>query len=494
MKLIDLLAAQPQYRIASGPESRRVAKLRYDSRQVEAGDVFFAWKGKATDGHRYIPDVCERSAAAVVCEDPAMASGGHDVTYVLVPNARHALARMAAAYFGRPDRKLSLIGVTGTNGKTTTCFILKHLLAEDPATVGLIGTVQYEVGGRILPARRTTPESLDFHELLSQMASAGCEHVVMEASSHALQQGRLLPVDFQIGVFTNLSQDHLDYHGTLESYLEAKTLLFRNLDREVEPGVAVLNADDPAGEEIAARLSQRVRLLRYSTEGPADLSARDITFSAEGTAGTLVWEGREHAFSTPLVGSFNLSNTLAAAAAALAAGIGIEAVAARLDTVPAVPGRLERFVSGAGFTVVVDYAHTDDAVRKALASLRGITRERLIAVVGCGGDRDRFKRPKMAQAAVEGADLAIFTADNPRGEEVGAILEDMAAGVPEATNYRTIPDRREAIAEALALAGPGDVVCVAGKGHETYQEINGMFLPFDDRKVVREFLDLRQTS
>jgi len=492
LKLTDLLAAQPQYQLAAGPEKRRVAHLRYDSRDVEENDVFFAWKGEATDGHRFIADVCGRGAAAVVCEDPAMVGGGHDVAFVLVPNARHALARMAAAYYGRPDKKLRLIGVTGTNGKTTTCFLIKHLLAEDPAKVGLIGTVQYEVGERILPARRTTPEALDFHELLSQMAGAGCEHVVMETSSHALQQGRLLPVDFQVGVFTNLSQDHLDYHGTLENYLAAKTILFRNLDREGEPGIAVLNADDPASTKIDTALSDRVRRIRYSTTGEGDLTVNGMELSAEGITGTMVWEGRELAFTTPLVGSFNLSNALAAVGAALAAGIYFEPAVARLATVRGVPGRLERFVSDAGFTVVVDYAHTDDAVRKALQSLRGITAKRLIAVVGCGGDRDRFKRPKMAQAAVDEADLAIFTADNPRGEAVDAILEDMAAGVPEATNYRTIPDRREAIAEAIALAGAGDVVVIAGKGHETYQEINGMFHPFDDREVVREFLHIRQ--
>jgi len=491
MKLTDLLAAQPQYTLAAGSEQRNVAELRYDSRQVAQDDVFFAWRGTATDGHRFIPEVCDRRAAAVVCEDPSMVGGGQDVAFVLVPNARHALARMAAAYYGRPDKKLRLIGVTGTNGKTTTCFVLKHLLAEEPAKVGLIGTVQYEVGERILPARRTTPEALDFHQLLSQMASAGCEHVVMETSSHALQQGRLLPVEFEIGVFTNLTQDHLDYHGSMDSYLDAKAILFRNLDRETQPGVAVLNADDPASATLEALLSDQVRRIHYAVTTEGELMAKNVTFSAEGTSGTICYEGQDYPFRSPLVGSFNLSNALAAIGAAIAAGIEPATAMARLETLPNVPGRLERFVSPEGFTVVVDYAHTYDAVRKALESLRHITEKRLIAVVGCGGDRDRFKRPKMAQAAVETADLAIFTADNPRNEAVDAILADMVEGVAEADNFRTIADRREAIAEAIALAEPGDVICVAGKGHEPYQEINGVFHPFDDREVVCEFINLR---
>lgn len=491
MKLTDLLAAQPQYQLAAGSDQRMVAALQYDSRQVAEDDVFFAWRGTTTDGHRFIPEVCDRRAAAVVCEDPTMIGGGQDVAFVLVPNARHALARMAATYYGRPDQKLSLIGVTGTNGKTTTCFILKHLLAEEPAQVGLIGTVQYEVGERILPARRTTPEALDFHQLLSQMVSAGCKHVVMETSSHALQQGRLLPVEFEIGVFTNLTQDHLDYHGSMENYLDAKAILFRNLDRESQPGVAVLNVDDPANEMINVRLSENVRRIRYSVRGEGELSTKDVTFRAEGTSGTIIFEGHDYAFRSPLVGSFNLSNALAAVGAAIAAGVEPATAIARLETLPNVPGRLECFVSPEGFTVVVDYAHTDDAVRKALESLRKITEKRLVAVVGCGGDRDRFKRPKMAQAAVETADLAIFTADNPRSEAVDSILADMVEGVAEADNFRTIADRREAIAEAIALAEPGDVICVAGKGHEPYQEINGVFHPFDDREVVREFINLR---
>lgn len=494
MKLTNLLAAQPQHQVVSGSDKRPVAELRYDSRKAGQNDVFFAWKGEVTDGHRFIEEVCDRGVAAIVCEDPSLVGCGQDVTFVLVPNARHALARMAATYYGRPDRKLRLLGVTGTNGKTTTSFILKHLLSGNGVRVGLIGTVQYEVGDRVLPARRTTPEALDFHLLLSQMLEAGCEHVVLEASSHALQQGRLLPVEFEVGVFTNLTQDHLDYHGTMEDYLNAKAVLFRNLDREENPGVAVLNAEDPASAKLDAMLSERVRRLRYSVSGPADLTVQDVVFTAEGTTGSMLWEGRKQGFATPLVGDFNLSNALAAVGAALVAGIDFDVAVARLETLPNVPGRLERFVSSDGFTVVVDYAHTDDAVRKALESLRQITENRLIAVVGCGGDRDRFKRPKMAQAAVETADEAIFTADNPRGEAVDAILKDMTDGVAEAANFRTIADRREAIAEAIAQAEPGDVVCVAGKGHEPYQEISGVFHPFDDREIVRDFINLRSRN
>jgi UDP-N-acetylmuramoyl-L-alanyl-D-glutamate--2,6-diaminopimelate ligase len=478
----------------SGPIDRPIRGLRYDSRRVEANDVFFAWKGAKTDGHQFIADVCDKGAAAVVLENSGF--GGPGPTFIEVDDARRAMATMSASFFGRPYRSLKMVGVTGTNGKTTTTFILKHLLSEPKVPVGLIGTVRYEIGERILPAARTTPESLDLHELLAQMKAAGCRAAVMEVSSHALEQGRVSPIRFQVGVFTNLTQDHLDYHGTMENYFAAKQLLFANLDRSENPGVAVINADDAYGLRLAQALSAQVRAITYTVRGHAgaEIEARDLHVDANGTRGTLRLGTETLEFSLPLIGSYNVANALAAAGAALALGIAPRVIVERLRDTPQVPGRLEKFVSADDVLAVVDYAHTDDAVRKALTVLRGITRGRLLVVLGCGGNRDAAKRPLMARAAVETADYAILTADNPRLEKIEKILEDMTAGITDARfagRFECEPDRRQAIAHALALAQPGDVVCVAGKGHETTQEIAGQYHPFDDRIVVQEFLRRR---
>ena len=491
MKLSELLK-DVKTRSVQGPVDRLIRALRYDSRRVEANDVFFAWKGAKTDGHQYIAEVCDRGAAAVVLENPNYAVG-RGSTFIEVESARRTMATMSSAFFGRPDRALKIVGVTGTNGKTTTTFILKHLLSEPKVPIGLIGTVRYEIGERILPAPRTTPESLDLHSLLAQMKTAGCHASVMEVSSHALEQGRVEPIEFQVGIFTNLTQDHLDYHESMENYFAAKSLLFANLDRPENPGVAVINADDPHGVKLMKLLAGRVRVIDYTLQGRpgAAIEARDIVSAATGTEGTLRIGDETYPFTLPLIGSYNVANALAAVGGALALGIAPHVIVERLRDTPQVPGRLEKFVSADGVTAVVDYAHTDDAVRKALTVLRGITPGRLIAVLGCGGNRDAVKRPLMARAAVECADYAIFTADNPRQENIDLILNHMEAGVNDTrfrSRYERLPDRRQAIAHALALARPGDVVCVAGKGHETTQEIAGQFHPFDDRIVVQEFL------
>jgi UDP-N-acetylmuramoyl-L-alanyl-D-glutamate--2,6-diaminopimelate ligase len=478
-----------------GPLDRVIHALRYDSRLVEANDVFFAWKGAKTDGHQYIAEVCDKGASAVVLENPRF-MGDRGPTFIEVKNARRTMADMSANFFGRPDRALKIVGVTGTNGKTTTTFILKHLLSEPKAPIGLIGTVRYEIGERLLPALRTTPESLDLHGLLAQMKAAGCRAAVMEVSSHALEQGRVAPIEFQVGVFTNLSRDHLDYHHTMENYFAAKVLLFANLDRAVNPGVAVINADDPYGKKLIQLLQGRVRVIAYTLQGDAgaEIEARDLVSTSEGTTGTLRIGGETFPFTLPLIGSYNVANALAAVGGALALGIAPRVMVERLRDTPQVPGRLEKFVSADGVTAVVDYAHTDDAVRKALTVLRGMTTGRLIVVLGCGGNRDAVKRPLMAAAAVECADYAIFTADNPRQESVESILDHMEAGVAGKyfqSQYERLPDRRQAIARALAMAQPGDIVCLAGKGHETTQEIGGQFHPFDDRLVAQEFLQRR---
>jgi UDP-N-acetylmuramoyl-L-alanyl-D-glutamate--2,6-diaminopimelate ligase len=496
VKLSELLKATKP-KLVKGPVDRPVQMLRYDSRRVEKDDVFFAWKGEKNDGHRYIAEVCDKGASAVVLENPDYIQG-HGPTFIEVESARRTMARMSATFFGRADKSLKMIGVTGTNGKTTTSFIIKHLLSEPKVPVGLIGTVRYEIGDRILPASRTTPESLDLHELLAQMKTGGCRATVMEVSSHALEQGRVEPIEFQVGVFTNLSQDHLDYHVSMENYFAAKALLFTNLDRRERPGVAVINADDKYGQRLINLLAGRVRVIAYTVDAAegTDIEATALSYDATGTKGTLRIGSSYFPFELPLIGSFNISNMLAAVGAAIALGIPPHVIVERLHTVPQVPGRLEKFMSHDDVSAVVDYAHTDDAVRKALTVLRGLTRGRLIAVLGCGGNRDAVKRPLMARAALECADYSIFTADNPRQENVELILDHMEAGVREkrfAGKYERVPDRRQAIAAALAMAQPGDVVCIAGKGHETTQEIAGQFHPFDDRRVVQEFLWRRAT-
>jgi UDP-N-acetylmuramoyl-L-alanyl-D-glutamate--2,6-diaminopimelate ligase len=474
-----------------GSVDRAVRELQYDSRRVEANDVFFAWKGVKTDGHQYIADVCDKGAAAVVLENPDFAVY-RGPTYISVQNARRTMAGMSANFYGRPDKALKIVGVTGTNGKTTTAFILKHLLTEPKIPVGLIGTVRYEIGERVLPASRTTPESLDLHKLLAQMKASNCRVAVMEVSSHALEQGRVAPINYQVGVFTNLTRDHLDYHQTMENYFAAKVLLFANLDRPDDPGVAVINADDDYGKRLIEMQRDRIRVLTYTVNGEsgADIEARGLVYTAQGTRGMLRLGVETMSFSLPLIGSYNVGNALAAAGAAFALGVSPRVIVERLKDTPQVPGRLEKFTSPDGVT----YAHTDDAVCKALAVLRGITAGRLIVVLGCGGNRDALKRPLMAAAAVECADFSIFTADNPRQESIESILDHMEAGLEGkavAGKYERVPDRRQAIAHALAMARPGDVVCIAGKGHETTQEIAGQFHPFDDRLVAQEFLRRR---
>jgi len=494
VKLSEILK-DVETRSIQGPVDRAIQALRYDSRRVEQNDVFFAWKGAKTDGHQYIAEVADKGAAAVVFENPAF-THQRGPTYIEVPNARRTMADMSANYFGRPDRALKIVGITGTNGKTTTSFILKHLLSEPKVPVGLIGTVRYEIGERVFPASRTTPESLDLHSLLAQMRVAGCRATVMEVSSHALEQGRVAPIQFQVGIFTNLTRDHLDYHLTMENYFAAKVLLFANLDRTEKPGVAIINADDPFGSRLIEMLRGHVKVIAYTLEGISgtEIEARDVVSTAQGTTGTLRIGEEKFPLSLPLIGSYNVANALAAVGGALALDIAPRVIVERLHDTPQVPGRLEKFTSPDGVTAVVDYAHTDDAVRKALTALRGVTKGRLFAVLGCGGNRDAVKRPLMARAAVEYADYAIFTADNPRQENIELILSHMEAGVTDRQfqgRYERLPDRRQAIAHALALARPGDVVCVAGKGHETTQEIAGQFHPFDDRIVVQEFLQGR---
>ncbi|CAB4242939.1 UDP-N-acetylmuramoyl-L-alanyl-D-glutamate--2, 6-diaminopimelate ligase [Methylacidimicrobium sp. AP8] len=490
MKLWNLLAAV-EAREVSGEGDPLVLGLCYDSRLVKPGDLFFAWHGAKVDGHRFVPEAVGKGAVAVVGEkEPKRVSA--PVPYVRVDNARAALARMADRFFDHPSGSMDIVGVTGTNGKTTTSFLLHHILERSGRKCGLVGTVRYSLGGRTLPASRTTPEGSDLQKLLSEMREGGCRAAVLEVSSHALAQGRVEGIDFTVGVFTNLTSDHLDFHGSRERYAAAKALLFERVasSEKREGGAAVLNADDSAWRALDAVPRRPKTVLLYSAQGVpgADFRAEEVRKDASGSSFRLRYPGGSLPVRVPLLGSFNVENVLAAFAAASALGISPPETAGALADFPGVPGRMERFGSRDGVIAVVDYAHTEDALRKTLEALRELAPKRLAVVVGCGGDRDRTKRPKMAAAACELADRVVFTSDNPRSESIERIFADMAEGVPADRRPAWIPDRRLAIELALRDAQPGELICIAGKGHETTQEVHGVFHPFDDRTIVSRIL------
>jgi UDP-N-acetylmuramoyl-L-alanyl-D-glutamate--2,6-diaminopimelate ligase len=465
-----------------GPRTADIRGLAYRADAVREGDAFCTWRGAASDGHVHVPAALARGARALVVEQPVAAPG---VPVVRVASGRHALARMAANLHGHPARSLAMAGVTGTNGKTSTVFLLHHLLESSGMPCGLIGTIRHQSGQRVLPSSRTTPESLDLQALLAAMRDDGCRAAAMEVSSHALDQGRVDGISYQVAVFTNLTQDHLDYHRTMERYFEAKSRLFAAL----APGAAaVVNWDDPWGRLLVGRLPAGVRLHAYALDGAAPVRAEHLALSAEGASFTWQRPTGAHQVRLPWIGAFNVANALGAAEAACALGLEAGDVAAALASAPPVPGRMEKVPWDGPFTVLVDYAHTDDALRHVLATLRPLARGRLRVLAGCGGDRDRSKRPLMARAAAEGADDCVFTSDNPRSEDPQAILDEMKAGLADASSVRIIPDRAEAIAAVVGSAGPGDVVLLAGKGHEATQEISGVHHPFSDREHARQAL------
>ena len=477
LKLRDLLDGVP----LSGGEvdlDMEISSISYDSRTLEPGALFVALPGDKTDGHRYIPQALERGAGAVLCARAPEGPG----PWLLTADTRLALALVSANWFGRPGERMVLAAVTGTNGKTTTSSLLKELLERVLGTkVGLVGTNRNMIGERELPAHRTTPESYELQALLRQMADAGCTHVVMEASSHALVQRRTAGLTFAAGVFTNLTQDHLDYHHTMEAYREAKGLLFR------QSRCAVLNLDDEAGRWYRERVSCPV--FTYSENSArADLCARNIRLYSSHVEFEALTLGRLARIHLPIPGGFSIYNALAALSAGLVLGLDLEEMARAIRSVRGVKGRVEVIPVPRAFTVLIDYAHSPNALENILMTARDFTAGRLICLFGCGGDRDRGKRPIMGAVVRELADLAVVTSDNPRTEEPMAIIRDILAGMdgPGAEIY-VEPDRRRAIAWALAQGRPGDVIVLAGKGHETEQEIGGVRYPLDEREVVAEY-------
>jgi len=401
------------------------------------------------------------------------------------------LARAAQRYYQFPDRALSVIGVTGTNGKTTVTHLVKHLLGTPEQPVGLFGTIHYDLGARTVPSFRTTPESLDIYGMMAQMRGAGCKQVAMEVSSHGIDQYRVLGLGFEVAVFTNLTRDHLDYHSGLEEYFQVKARLFTG-ETGAAPKIAVINIDDPYGARLAAMLPEGVRLVTYGESAAAQIRAEAVELNFKDTRLRLLWPEGELELSSPLIGRYNVSNLLAAAAVAWSTGRDLRECLARLADFKGVPGRMEQIDVGQPYSVLVDYAHTDDALSNALGMLRAITPGRLMVVFGCGGQRDRAKRALMTAAVQRYADFAFATADNPRGEPLAQIFKDMESGVSDGSRITWIEDRRRAISLALDACKAGDCLLVAGKGHESYQEFADTVIPFDDRQTVRELIAIKR--
>jgi len=468
-----------------------VSSVAYDSRRVEPGAIFCALAGCGTDGHEYVDAAIERGAVAVVSERAYPAR--HEATWLQVRDARAAMGAIAATLHGHPSMAFPVVGITGTNGKTTTAYLVHHLFQAILRRAGLLGTINYVIGDEAVPATHTTPESPEVHRLLAEMRDADCRGVAMEVSSHGLAQHRVAGVAFDVGVFTNLSQDHLDYHGGMDSYFASKRLLFQQMDRETrKEGTAVLNVDDVHGARLAQEHFQRLRVLTYGRTVKADFRASDIRSDFDGTRFTLAFRERSFLVRIPLIGAFNVYNAVAAIASAYAVGLNLREIIAKMAEAPQVPGRLEVVMPRRiNYRLFVDYAHTPDALENVLATLRGLEPRRLITVFGCGGDRDATKRAPMARAAALGSDYCVLTSDNPRSEDPQRILADAEEGFPgiKGRDYEVIEDRRLAIRRAVFLAEERDIVLVAGKGHEAYQEIDGVRHEFDDRLVAARFVN-----
>jgi UDP-N-acetylmuramoyl-L-alanyl-D-glutamate--2,6-diaminopimelate ligase len=460
-----------------GAPDVEITGLAYSTSDVRPGSLFFCVPGFRADGHDFAADALARGAAALVCERPL----GLGVPEVIVPSVREAMGQIAARFYGHPTRALRVVGITGTNGKTTTAFLTRSILEATGMQCGLIGTVKYVIGGQEVEAIRTSPEALDLQRAFRAMLDGGDRACAMEVSSHALELRRSESIDWACRVFTNLTQDHLDFHKTMEDYFLAKRRLF--LAGEAP---SVVNRDDPYGK----RLAEQVGALTYGIGGDADFRAEDVAFDAGGARFALVSPAGRADARIQLPGLFNVSNALAAAAACVQLGVGLDDAVAALADAERVPGRLEPVDEGQDFAVLVDYAHTPDSLENVLRAARELTDGTLHVVFGAGGDRDREKRPLMGAAAVHNADRVIVTSDNPRSEEPASIIEQILVGTGEDVEHEV--DRRRAIAMAIETAAPGDVVVIAGKGHEQGQEFeNGRKEPFDDVTVAREALRTR---
>lgn len=484
MKLCELLEGV-DVSIMNAPPELEINGVCYDSREVREGDVFVAVRGYETDGHRYIDMAYSRGAAAVICE-AAPETGG---AYVVTPDSRRALALCSGNFFGRPASEMRIIGVTGTNGKTTSTMLLKHLLEDKGEMVGLIGTNQNMIGQTALPTERTTPESLELHSLFREMADAGCTSVVMEVSSHSLALERVAGIEFELGIFTNLTQDHLDFHKTMEEYARCKALLFRQCRR------AAINLDDEWAPVMlkSAEASGCPVMTFAENNRQADVRAVDIELSARDVRFDLSSGGELTPVRLNIPGRFSVYNALGVIAGGLSLGCTPGECARSLGTAEGVKGRVEVVPTDGDYTILIDYAHTPDALENVIKSIREVARGRTVILFGCGGDRDRTKRPIMGRIAAENAQLVIVTSDNPRTEEPEAIIEDILGGIKNAqVPVKVIADRTEAIHWAIDNHMAGDVIILAGKGHETYQIVGKTKHHMDEREIVAEYLEKRK--
>lgn len=468
-------------------ENQQITSVVNDSRNVQKGSLFICIKGFTVDGHDFASTAVENGAVAVISERNLAIS----VPNIIVSNTKKAMAVLADAFYDQPSKKLHLIGITGTNGKTTTSHIIEKIFADFGKSTGLIGTMYMKMGQTKFEVKNTTPESLTLQQYFKQMVDEGIEATVMEVSSHALDEGRVHGCDFDVAVFTNLTQDHLDYHKTMDEYKQAKGLLFAQLGSSFShehPKYAILNYDDPAA--IMYLKATAAHVLTYGIDKKADLQAINIKMSSTGTSFDLISPFGKHHVSMKLIGKFSVYNVLAGIGACIVSNIPIQKIIQSIEMVEGVTGRFEPVAAGQNFTVIVDYAHTPDSLENALRTVNQFAEKRVFVIVGCGGDRDRSKRPLMADIACRYSSDPIFTSDNPRSENPLDILRDMEAGVI-GKRYKSIIDRKEAIYYAVNAAEEGDVILIAGKGHETYQLIGTQIIDFDDRLVAKEAIEER---
>lgn len=484
----DLARAMGNAKI-TGDKSARVRFLIADSRRVAPLSAFFAVSGFTTDGNKFVEEAAHRGASVIVSEKPAPKV--FPATWIQVENMSLAIPKAAKSFYANPDRDMKIYAVTGTNGKTSVTWMTQKMLEALGTKCGLIGTIHYDLGGRCLPASRTTPEALELHAMLNQMRNAGCKAAAMEISSHSIAQKRVHSIEVDCACFLNLTQDHLDYHKTMDEYFEVKSSLFTGALGKIPP-VAVINVDDPYGRKIAERVRGKTKLVTFGIDNAdADVRAENAVMSAGSSVFDLVWPEGRKSVTIKLPGHYNISNALAALTMIYATGLDIAKAAEIIGSFKGVPGRMEKVSGNAKFDIFVDYAHTDDALKNGLSMLKKVVKGRLFVVFGCGGKRDRAKRPLMTKVVQQYADIAWATSDNPRGEPLEQIFADMKKGVTDPSKIAFVEDRRRAINLAIDAASVGDCILIAGKGHETFQELGDTIIPFDDKRVAEELLTLK---
>lgn len=484
MKLRELINVLTDFRLNGDSVDFEVGGISCNSKEIPRDGIFVAIKGTRIDGHNFINEAIARGARAIVSEYPETGNQHPGVPFIIAKDTRSALAKLAAEFYNNPSLKIKVVGITGTNGKTTLTYLIESVLKKSGFKTGVIGTVNYRFCDKVLVSKNTTPGPIELESLLAEMVGSGVRYAIMEVSSHALEQGRTEGINFSSAIFTNLTQDHLDYHLNMEDYFKAKQKLFDSLS---SAAFSVVNIDDDYGRRL--KTHTKAKVTTYGIDNQADVMAENIRYSIEHTDFSIRTANLTIDIRTPLIGRHNVYNILSAYAWALSEGVKSEIIKSAIEEISCIPGRLERINTKKDFSVFVDYAHTEDALKNVITALRQISPGRIIVVFGCGGERDKTKRPKMGRVVTELADYAIVTSDNPRSENPSQIIDDIIMGIKK-DNFCVIPDRAEAIRKSLYFAKPGDCVLLAGKGHENYQVLKDKAIHFDDREVVRECLRL----